>query len=344
MGHGQKIPTSHLPFVINYLSDRIGRMRSLSQHLIPLGLFFTCAIPLLAKDEAAPLTPPFREIDGQRFWHSGDTSRWLHGQTGILEEKKALIPRAKILEQLSQRKETVVNLSTPATAPISLAQLTQQLQKSSVLIMALDTKGEDSYGSGFAIAPGVIVTNWHVVDSKSPFAHIVVMNGDGTVLAVTEGLAGDRMGDLAILKVDDPTQSLQPLPLAATLPHPGTEIWQCGNTHAAYFTVTKGIVSRYCFEPFTPHGEKKSFDMPAMDISNPVSAGSSGSALVNTAGEVVGIYYSRRWYYQDEKNEVKIAGAKGKSKSTSFINDRFVLFQRHFALPVTHLRKMLKQP
>ena len=91
-------------------------------------------------------------------------------------------------------------------------------------------------------------------------------------------------------------------------------------------------------------GKKNAIDMPAMDVSNKISAGSSGSAMVNMRGEIVGIYYARRWYNQSEKSTVKVEEGKNKQLDQSaYIDDRVVLFYRNYCLPVTTVKKLLQK-
>lgn len=295
-------------------------------------------ISLRADD--APLRP-YQEIDGQRFWHSDHTSKYFKQESKKVHAAEKPPSRKTILSQLVEHAQCSIDLPSdkPSTAPLSRY---QQLAQSTVLIMTHDEKNGDRYGTGFFIAPGVIVSNWHVVDTEIDFPMIAAMTYDGTLISITAGLAGNKKEDLVILKANTQGKSYPHLSLADALPDPGTTLWQCGHTHTAYWTFTDGIINRYALEPFNLDNNKPKYDHGVIDISHKVSAGSSGSALVNESGELVGIYHHRRWYNQTEKNIVEPQNTKIDEKKRPHIQDRVVLFERNLAIPVTALRAMIQ--
>jgi S1-C subfamily serine protease len=307
--------------------------------------FVSMAIAEEKKPQEKP-APPFLEMDGQRFWNSSNTSKWIHAHASDLRKEGKLIARKTIVDQLTKDSTAASKINLPTsstTTDLAIPELVKKISSASVVIMTLDEKGGDAFGTGVAIAPGIILTNWHVMNPKKNHPDIVLMTASGNVLPVAAGIVGNPDTDLAMIRVDDPQGEIVPLPLASSLPGVGEAIWQCGHTHTNYWTVTNGIVNRYCMEPFTPMEKKNSIDMPAMDVSNKISAGSSGSAMVNMRGEIVGIYYARRWYNQSEKSTVKVEEGKNKQlDKTAYIDDRVVLFYRNYCLPVTTVKKLLK--
>ncbi len=308
-----------------------------------------CASMAIAEEKKPQERPavPFVEIDGQRFWNSATTSKWIHSHASDLRKQGKLNPRKTIVDQLTKDQAAASKLILPAastTTDLAIPELVRKISSATVVIMTLDEKGGDAFGTGVAIAPGIILTNWHVMNPKKNHPDVIVMTASGNVLPVVAGIVGNPDTDLAIIRVDDPQGEIVPLPLASSLPGVGETIWQCGHTHSNYWTVTNGIVNRYCMEPFTPMEKKNSIDMPAMDVSNKISAGSSGSAMVNMHGEIVGIYYARRWYNQSEKSTVKVEEGKNKQlDQAAYIDDRVVLFCRNYCLPVTTVKKLLQK-
>jgi hypothetical protein len=94
-------------------------------------------------------------------------------------------------------------------------------------------------------------------------------------------------------------------------------------------------------EPFNLDDGKPKRDHGAIDVSHKISAGSSGSPLINARGQLVGIYHHRRWYNQTEKNFVEPKNNKIDEAKRPHIEDRVVLFERNLAIPVSALRAML---
>jgi len=93
-------------------------------------------------------------------------------------------------------------------------------------------------------------------------------------------LAVDAEGDIALLKVDAPAGVIRPLPLDKTSPQEGESIVVIGNPLGLEGSVTNGIVSAVR-------------DIPTfgriIQITAPISSGSSGSPVVNMQGQVIGI-------------------------------------------------------
>lgn len=141
---------------------------------------------------------------------------------------------------------------------------------------------ETSFGSAVVIDPeGFLVTNYHVVNQA---AEIRVQLADGRV-AVPELVGVDAESDLALLKVD-----AGPLPAIrlgrSSLLRIGDVVLAIGNPYGFSKSVTLGVVSgigRYLPPPnLTTFGDYIQTDAA-------INSGNSGGALVNTAGELVGI-------------------------------------------------------
>ena len=166
----------------------------------------------------------------------------------------------------------------PCTAQDLLPELVRRIKPSAVAIETFDARGEKlSRGSGFFIDSDRVVTNRHVIDN----AHRAEVHSyTGTVYAVKGVLAVDAEGDLALLKVDSPAGSARPLPLDRTSPQEGESVVVIGNPFGLEGSVTNGIVSAVR-------------DIPTfgriIQITAPISPGSSGSPVVNMQGQVIGV-------------------------------------------------------
>lgn len=145
------------------------------------------------------------------------------------------------------------------------------------IVMASDEK-PIARGTGFLVrSDGVILTNYHVI-AKGNVA--VVKFADGTVLPVDGVVATDKFHDLAALKIHSKT--FQTLTLGnSDQVQVGEEVVAIGNPLGLDLTVSNGIVSGIRTD------EKEEGKL--LQITAPISHGSSGGPMFNMVGEVVGI-------------------------------------------------------
>ncbi len=200
--------------------------------------------------------------------------------------------------------ETVVNPVAPALAPgnpaapaADLAALYRNVDPGVVTIWtfatvsgAHETAVPIGQGSGFVIdRQGHIVTNQHVVADAE---EIEVDFPSGT-RAWAEVLGTDLDSDLAVLKVDVPTDKLFPLPLGdSDQVQVGETVIAIGNPFGLSGTMTSGIVSAIGrtldSERAAPGGQPfSSGDILQTDAA--INPGNSGGPLINLRGEVIGV-------------------------------------------------------
>ena len=132
-------------------------------------------------------------------------------------------------------------------------------------------------GSGFFLdKSGKAVTNFHVLENAYS---AIVLTADGTNYNVKEILGYDMKGDLAILQVDGnnfPFLSSGDSDEVTS----GEKIYAIGSPLGLSNTISEGIVS----------GINRTIDnIPYIQITAAISHGSSGGALLNEKGQVVGI-------------------------------------------------------
>jgi len=133
-------------------------------------------------------------------------------------------------------------------------------------------------GSGFFISQdGDIITNYHVLQGAGS-AEVKTL--DGKTYPITHIVAVDEQSDIIRLSVDIPSQYVQPLPLSTTIPEVGERIIVYGSPMGLEKTVSDGIISAIREVP----GYGK-----LIQITAPISPGSSGSPVLNMKGEVIGI-------------------------------------------------------
>jgi Do/DeqQ family serine protease len=136
-------------------------------------------------------------------------------------------------------------------------------------------------GSGVTVSgDGYVITNHHVIDGAEDIR--VEYVGAKTYRAKLIG--SDPPSDLAVLKVD--ASGLPVLPLGdSDAVRVGDVVLAIGNPLGVGQTVTAGIISAKGRSTGLSDGSFEDF----LQTDAPVNRGNSGGALVNTAGELVGI-------------------------------------------------------
>ncbi len=168
--------------------------------------------------------------------------------------------------------------ATFAAAQDFLPELVKRIKPSAVAIETFDAKGNTlSRGSGFFVATDKIITNRHVIE-KSSRAEIHLANGKK--FPVKGVLAIDGEGDLALLQVEVPAGMAVPLQIMQRVPLEGESIVVIGNPYGLEGSVSNGIVS--AVREISGYGK-------IIQITAPISPGSSGSPVVNMLGQVIGI-------------------------------------------------------
>jgi len=149
------------------------------------------------------------------------------------------------------------------------------VQRVAPSVVAVGTAGQ-TLGSGFAVAPDLVLTAAHVAQSLGAQATVTSSAGRQPVRVV--GIRKDD--DIALLEVK---QSLPPLTLAAAVPRVGEWIVVMGNPFGAGMVATAGIVSA------APGAITANPELARrIQINAAVNPGNSGGPVVNLAGEVVG--------------------------------------------------------
>lgn len=146
-----------------------------------------------------------------------------------------------------------------------------------VLITVFDATGQPlSLGSGFVSSESTVVTNRHVVAGGTRAS--VKPVGDSTLRYVTSMLAVDTVHDLVLLAVRDLKASALSLADSRSV-EVGQRVLAIGNPRGLEGTVSEGIVS----------GIRSSGRDTLLQITAPISPGSSGGPVVDESGQVIGV-------------------------------------------------------
>jgi S1-C subfamily serine protease len=138
-----------------------------------------------------------------------------------------------------------------------------------------------STGSGFAIDESTLITNRHVVADSSD---LQLSTYDGRDVAVTASSTA-ALADLAVVRTAD---ALPTAPgLAEADPDPGDEVTVVGYPQGGALTVTSGQVIGATTDPLNEN-------LGQVLVTNAeVEPGSSGSAVLDADGRVVGVVYAK---------------------------------------------------
>jgi len=161
----------------------------------------------------------------------------------------------------------------------NLPLIIKRIEPSTVIIFAYNDKGEPlKLGSGFFISQtGDVITNYHVIQGANSAE---IKTSDGKTYPVTYILAKDERNDIICLSVDIPSKHVYPLSLSKIIPEVGERIIVYGSPLGLENTVSDGIIS--AIRDIPDYGR-------IIQITAPISPGSSGSPVLNMNGEVIGI-------------------------------------------------------
>jgi tetratricopeptide (TPR) repeat protein len=161
----------------------------------------------------------------------------------------------------------------------NLPSIIKRIKSSVVIVFTYDNKGEFlKLGSGFFISQnGDIITNYHVLQGASSAE---LKTSDGKTYTIAYIVAEDEQSDIIRLSVNIPSQYVSPLSLNKTIPEVGERIIVYGSPLGLENTVSDGIVS--AVREILDFGK-------IIQITAPISPGSSGSPVLNMKGEVIGI-------------------------------------------------------
>jgi len=200
-------------------------------------------------------------------------------KNGFSLELLKSIKEGKTIKE-SESAPTLPSLTKPKEKLIeSLPSLIKRIEPSVVSVFTYDKKGNIlRLGSGFFINQnGDIITNYHVLQGASSAE---VKTSDDKTYPITYIVAEDEQNDIIRLSVDIPSKYVQPLFLSEAIPEVGERILVYGSPLGLEKTVSDGIVSAIREVP----GYGK-----LIQITAPISPGSSGSPVLDMKGEVIGI-------------------------------------------------------
>jgi S1-C subfamily serine protease len=132
-----------------------------------------------------------------------------------------------------------------------------------------------AYGTGFFVDHYTILTNHHVIAGN--YNYIRVSTLSGVQYHIDRVCFDDPVADVAVLHTVESSSAY--IELASDEPAEGNDVVVIGNPRNETGTVTTGIVSAI----------RSYREFRELQISAPISHGSSGSPVMNSNGEVIGM-------------------------------------------------------
>jgi S1-C subfamily serine protease len=165
------------------------------------------------------------------------------------------------------------------SAEENLPALIKRVEPSIVVVITHNHQGKIlGQGTGFFVnREGDVITNRHVLEGAST---VEIKTNGGEIYKVKRILADDKEGDLIRLEIDLQGDTTRPMPMSASSPEVGERIFVIGTPLGLEKTVSDGIVS--AVREIPEFGK-------IIQLTAPISPGSSGSPVVNMKGEVVGV-------------------------------------------------------
>ena len=181
--------------------------------------------------------------------------------------------------RISLQNEILKSKSFPETTALTISQIAEKHGCSIVLVKSMDKNNNElGQGSGFVVtASGSIATNYHVVE----FAYGVSIEFiGGESYQEVSLVAGYPSNDIAILHIEAGNERFSPVVLGNSADlQIGERVLAIGNPYGLRNSLSDGLIS----------GIREVDGLELLQITAPVSSGSSGGALFNMKGEVIGI-------------------------------------------------------
>jgi S1-C subfamily serine protease len=233
------------------------------------------------------------------------TTRGSGGKIEKITPRKYIKIFKSNLEKRSKLKKYTKLLSTSLTKQPKRIQtrgsggpIYNKFAKTVVYIGNYENEG---VGSGFLIdTPGIILTNWHVIDKADEVAVWLLPNGPipsekklikDIVPLIGSIIATNKKEDLAIIKVGNFPKNINPVNVGSLREvNIGDKVYAIGHPGGLPWTFSEGIINQI--------REKKVWDYPGSEYEHvatliqtqtPINPGNSGGPLFSENGNLIGI-------------------------------------------------------
>jgi S1-C subfamily serine protease len=187
---------------------------------------------------------------------------------------------------------------------------------------ASDDVANNSASGFFISSDGLAVTNYHVIADDQ---YAVITTTDGKKYQVESVVYYDTGRDIAVLRISKTASdgtSVSSFPYLEMLPestvHTGDKVYTLSNPLGLQSSISDGIVSN-------PKRSTAAFSVPVIQNTAAISMGSSGGALLNEYGQVIGVtsayyYYGNSLYLAVPMDTVLAQDLTGSGKTLAQVH------------------------
>lgn len=191
-------------------------------------------------------------------------------------------PHRSTTQQQKTRNQKVANspkqTSTNQQRRTEIMSGTEIFEKfNTAVFMIYTSDGISAYqGSGFFItSSGVAVSNYHVFKGTA-IGYEQIKLSNGKTYKLKEIIAKSEAEDYILFRVESNGDKFTSIPVAQSKSKIGEKVYAIGSPRGLVNTFSSGEISQFR-------------DGHLIQISTPIDHGSSGGALINSYGEVIGI-------------------------------------------------------
>ena len=170
--------------------------------------------------------------------------------------------------------------TAPAQTILPAEDIAEKALAATVYLEMKDKNGKTlGIGSGFFVRHNLIATNYHVIEGAAKGTAKLV--GKSTTYKIEGVTATDKTNDLALLKVT--AYRIKPLSLGnSDSVKIGATVYVAGNPKGLEGTFSDGIIS----------SRRAKDTKERLQMTAPISPGSSGGPVLNRKGEVIGVSFA----------------------------------------------------
>ena len=171
--------------------------------------------------------------------------------------------------------------TAPAQTTLSAEDIAEKALVATVYLEMKDKNGKTlGIGSGFFVQPNLIATNYHVIEGAAKGTAKLV--GKHTTYNIEGVTATDKVNDLVLLKVT--AYGIKPLSLGnSDTVRIGETVYVASNPKGLEGTFSDGIIS----------SRRDKDPKERLQMTAPISPGSSGGPVLNCKGEVIGVSFAQ---------------------------------------------------
>lgn len=174
--------------------------------------------------------------------------------------------------------EAVLDARGSAVQPItSSLSPTERLLEATVTLLVSGNHQEVSQGSGVFIERNRLITNFHVIEDGN---EIEVYDAQRNYLGQGRVVSQDEVHDVAVVECTAVSRDVY-FPVEKVDVKVGDEIYVAGAPTGLSGTLSTGIISAL--------RDEDEFDVPLIQITAPISPGSSGGPVMDKSGKLIGI-------------------------------------------------------